>query len=566
MSSPKRVLILGDDASPADSLSFPPENTEIKPLILSGPREDWLDRIRALGPDQIVMDLSMLEILLRNASVMDGTRRQLEESERRFRRIADRLSDGILFSENGKLVYANSRACDIFGLTFDELTALRGGDRVAPEDQERVVRLWRESEKSGGFSSSIECWFVRKDGEKRFLHSRVQRFHDSDGSTTLLMIVTDFTENKMSETRLSESEEKFRNLAEQSPNMIFINLGGRVAYANRLCEERMGYTREQFYSPEFDFLSLIAPEDRDRITRNIRQHWQGREIEPYRYGLVTAGGERIEALITTKLITYDKQPAILGIITDITELVTAETTIRNTLREKELLIKEIHHRVKNNMQVISSLLRLQSAGITDRRCLAVLREAQERVRVMALVYEKLYQSQNLVRIDFSGYLRSLMLGLQSAYPVTRKIRLQFSLESVELGLDQAVPCGLIINELVSNVYKHAFPSSWKGNPCLRIGLKRAAGRMLELTVRDNGTGIPKRTDPRKTKSFGLYLVRLLAQDQLGGTLAISRVRGTNYRIRFRLAAAEDSESRMVPGGETAAACGSPENRGQSPEK
>ncbi|MBN2200845.1 PAS domain S-box protein [bacterium] len=566
MTSQQRVLILGNDASTADSSSFPAENVEIKSLILSDPSGEWLDRIKAMGPDRVVMDLSMLENLLRNASVMDGTRRQLEESERRFRRIADRLSDGILVSENGRLVYTNSRACEIFGISYEELTGLRGADLVAPEDQERVALLWRESEQRGEFPPSIECWFLRKDGERRFIHSRIQRFRDSEASSSLLMIVNDVTENKLAEIRLLESEEKFRNLAEQSPNMIFINRAGKVAYANRLCEERMGYTREQFYSPEFDFLSLIAPEDRDRITQNIRQHWQGRELEPYRYGLVTAGGERIEALITTKLITYEKQPAILGIITDITALVSAEATIRGALREKELLIKEIHHRVKNNMQVISSLLRIQSAGVTDRRCLAVLKEAQERVRVMSLVYEKLYQSENLVRIDFSEYLRSLVLGLQSAYPVTRKIRLQFGLESVALGLDQAVPCGLIVNELVSNVYKHAFPPSRKGDACLRIGLKRTAGRMLELTVRDNGTGISKRTDPRKTKSFGLYLVRLLVQDQLGGTLGISRSRGTTFRIRFRIAAAEDSDSRMAPDAETAAADCSPENRGRSPEK
>jgi PAS domain S-box-containing protein len=247
MASQKRVLILGNDASPAESSSFPPENAEIQSLVLSGPREEWLDRIKALGPDRVVMDLSMLENLLRNASVMDGTRRRLEASEKRFRRIADRLSDGILVSENGKLVYANSRASEIFGLSFEELTGLHGADLVAPEDQERIARLWRESEKSGEFPASIECWFVRKDGEKRFLHSRVQRFHDTDNSSTLLMIVTDITENKTAEIRLSESEEKFRNLAEQSPNMIFINQDGKVAYANPLCEERMGYTREEFY-------------------------------------------------------------------------------------------------------------------------------------------------------------------------------------------------------------------------------------------------------------------------------------------------------------------------------
>ncbi|MDM7924904.1 MAG: PAS domain S-box protein [bacterium] len=549
MTSRKRVLILGDDASPADASSFPPDHADIQALSLTGPREDWLDRIRAQGPDQVVMDLSMLETLLRNASVMDGTRRQLEESESRFRRIADRLSDGILFSENGKLVYANSRACDIFGLTFDELTRLRGGDRVAPEDQERVARFWRESEKSGEFPPSIECWFVRKDGERRFLRSRVQRFHDSDGSSTLLMIVTDITENKIAETRLSESEEKFRNLAEQSPNMIFINQGGKVAYANRLCEERMGYTREEFYSPDFNFLTLIAPEDRDRITQNIRQHWQGRELEPYRYGLVTRGGERIEGLITTKLIAYGKQPAILGIITDITALVKAEKTVRDTLREKELLIKEIHHRVKNNMQVISSLLRIQSTGITNRRFQGILKEAQERVRVMALVYEKLYQSQDLVRIDFNAYIRSLILGLQAAYPVSRKIRLRFTLARVELGLDQAVPCGLIINELVSNVYKHAFPASWKGDPSLRIGLRRTGRDTLELSIRDNGSGIPRRVDPRKTKSFGLYLVRMLVQDQLGGTLGITAGRGTAFCIRFRMPEAEDAQKRITPASE-----------------
>ena len=217
-------------------------------------------------------------------------------------------------------------------------------------------------------------------------------------------------------------------------------------------------------------------------------------------------------------------------LAEITEREQAEEALRSALKEKEVLLREIHHRVKDNLQVISSLLNLQAAGVKDKQALEMLKESQSRVRSLALIHEKLYRSEDLVGIDFAGYIDSLAADLFRSYGVNSEaIALKINVDQVSLDVDTAMPCGLIINELVSNSLKHAFPAGKEGE--IRIELRADNGNGLTLIVSDNGVGFPKGLDFRRTESFGLQVVCTFT-DQLGGAIGLRRSGGTEFKVEF----------------------------------
>jgi PAS domain S-box-containing protein len=208
---------------------------------------------------------------------------------------------------------------------------------------------------------------------------------------------------------------------------------------------------------------------------------------------------------------------------------TDNNNIESSLKEKEVLLKEIHHRVKNNLQIISSLLNLQSAYIKDKDSIEIFKESQNRVRSMALIHEKLYQSKDMSQIDFSGYVSELVSNLFSSYSLNSTlITLHQDISNIMLGIDLAINLGLIINELVSNAFKHAFTKGRKGN--LYISMKKNDKR-YELIIEDDGTGFSKEIDFRKTESLGLQLIVTLV-DQIGGEITLSSDKGTKFVIIF----------------------------------
>ncbi|MBU7033225.1 MAG: PAS domain S-box protein, partial [Theionarchaea archaeon] len=216
---------------------------------------------------------------------------------------------------------------------------------------------------------------------------------------------------------------------------------------------------------------------------------------------------------------------------DITDQKEAEERIRASLQEKEVLLKEIHHRVKNNMQIICSLLNLQSRYIKDGDTVKILRESQNRVKSMALVHEKLYQSQDFTKIDFVVYVKTLIREIVHSYGNNmRKITVDLHVDSIFLGIDTAIPCGLIINELLSNAFIHAFPNKKKGKVCISLNINKDG--QYELDISDDGIGIPPHIAPETTESLGLHLVDILVKDQLRGTLKVERTHGTAYHICF----------------------------------
>jgi PAS domain S-box-containing protein len=226
-----------------------------------------------------------------------------------------------------------------------------------------------------------------------------------------------------------------------------------------------------------------------------------------------------------------KERIILLAIEDITERKKTEEIIQASLKEKETLLKEVHHRVKTNMQVICSLLNLQSSNVRDKDALAMLKDSQSRIQSMALVHNKLYQSQNLASINMSDYIKELTGDLIKSYTTSHdRVTVNIDPSDVFLGIDMAIPCGLVINELVTNSLKYAFPKNRTGQ--IAISLKEGGNQELELVVSDNDVGIPEGINTANTNTFGLKLVTNLAQDQLDGKIELDRSRRTTFKITF----------------------------------
>ncbi len=207
----------------------------------------------------------------------------------------------------------------------------------------------------------------------------------------------------------------------------------------------------------------------------------------------------------------------------------SEEQLRNSLNEKEVLMREIHHRTKNNMQVISSLLRLQERKVHDGKAAKALQESRDRIRAMSLIHETLYRSDDLSHIEVKDYLARLGKGMVRALG-TAKARIAFEAEDIYLHIDDAVPLGLVINELVSNAMEHAFAKNSMG--VIDVYIHQIGDDKIELTIQDNGVGLPEGAENAEDRTLGLELVHTLVQDQLGGTLHIARENGTKFTIRF----------------------------------
>ncbi|MGD8500788.1 MAG: PAS domain S-box protein, partial [Phycisphaerales bacterium] len=260
----------------------------------------------------------------------------LSESEKRYRDLVETSLDMIfMLDRDGNFIFTNRAWSENIGYSGDEAKTMDGFELVLPEDLDHVRKRFA-SVIGGKVENNLEFRSRTKKGEYRNILINGSPVFDSEGGVIgILGSGMDITERKKGEQALRESEAKFRSLAEQSPNMIFINKQGRVVYANKKCEEIMGYRREEFCSPDFDFLTLIAPESVDTVKENYARHSRGEDVPPYDYTLINRDGERIEAINTSKLIQYEGQTAILGIVTDITERIKAE----NALRESEERLK-----------------------------------------------------------------------------------------------------------------------------------------------------------------------------------------------------------------------------------
>jgi PAS domain S-box-containing protein len=340
--------------------------------------------------------------------------------------------------------------------------------------------------------------------------------------------------------QVEEARKEAFNIVNMSPAVAFLwknEADWPVEYVTDNVERILGYSREEFVSGQVLYGHIVHPHDLERVTREVtsatqRDDTDAFEHEPYR--IITKGGE-IRWLDDRTYIRRDQIGRIThfqGVVFDITERRLAEQRLQASLREKETLLQEIHHRVKNNLQVVASLLELQASSLGDPELYQIFQDSQSRIRTMGLVHERLYRSTELENIEASEYLKELLEYLFGLYgSVGRPLSHSLRIDDVMLGIDRAIPCGLIVNELVSNAFKHAFPPSLDREGHVRVELRMIEGNQLALIVTDNGVGLPSELNPKDVQTLGLQLVSLLTQ-QLAGKLEIDSGTGTRFAICF----------------------------------
>ncbi|MGL5059021.1 MAG: PAS domain-containing sensor histidine kinase [Microcoleus sp.] len=365
-----------------------------------------------------------------------------------------------------------------------------------------------------------------------------QKYHQGAAAVSVGIDITDRKRAESQKTQLiaslQESETKFRSLYEATSDAVMLQDDREFFDCNLATLQMFGCSdKEQFYgrnpgefSPQFqpngqDSASLLKQRISEAMaTGSCRFDWVHRRLDDSEF----------PAEVLLNAVEISGKKLIQSVVRDITDRKRDEDRIKASLAEKEVLLKEIHHRVKNNLQVISSLLKLQSRYIQDSRIIEMLKESQNRVRSMALVHEQLYQSEDLSKIDFAGYIQNLAHNLFQAYDIDAKgIVLQNCIAPYFLNIDTAVPCGLIINELVTNSLKYAFVEQRQG--IIKIDFSVKDDRACVLIVSDDGIGFPKDLDYRNARTLGLRLVVSLVR-QIRGKIHLLETEGTAFEITF----------------------------------
>ncbi|HUK37800.1 MAG TPA: PAS domain S-box protein [Methanomicrobiales archaeon] len=454
----------------------------------------------------------------------------LRESEEKFRKIFNSANDAIEIMEMredgspGLLLEVNEVACSALQYTREEMLGMSPLTYTTESSSRPFPQIFGEL--LAGGHAVFETGHRRKDGTTFPVEINAHVI-TLIGRKVILSVVRNITERKQMEAALRESEEMFRNPVERSSVGIFLVQDGTVKYANPRLAEMAGYFGESFTGMPFE--PMILPEDLPKVREAMGRLTRGETLsEHLEFRAIEKDGAVREVEAYGSSMVFHGRPAIFGTIIDITDRKRMEAQITASLREKEVMLREIHHRVKNNLQIVNSLMNLQMQKVGDPTTVMALTDTQARVRAMSLVHERLYKTQELSRIDLHDYLTKLVEELIRSQKVAQKIELDFRIEGVFLDINQAIPVGLILNEILTNSLKYAFPDGRNGK--ISISADRE-GEGLTIRIGDDGVGIPAGFDWQKSNTLGMRLIHGLVS-QVDGTIALERDGGTRYVIRI----------------------------------
>ncbi len=456
----------------------------------------------------------------------------LKQSEVKFKSLIYNSSDLIrILDKNGIIIFDSHSSSRILGYPEEYFLGKNPLDYIHPDDLVRVKNDLDEVFNNKNPGTPTEFRIKKIDGTYLSVESVSKNMFHIPGIEGIVITTHPIQQRKEMENALRESEEKYRTLFDEDPDYTMLLEGdGVILDVNNAIINLMGLSKRELIGKNFSDINLINPEDKEFYLNKFNSLISGEIIDPFESRFIDKNGDVhwILAHLTTVMVNNNIS-YILGIASDITEQKRAENEIISSLNEKNILLQEVHHRVKNNMQIISSLLNLQTQYVEDEEAIDVLKESQNRVKSMAMIHEKLYQSEDLTNINFVNYIQSLVSNLFYSYNiVNNRIKPVLKVENLSLNIETAVPCGLIISELVSNSLKYAFPSEINGE--IFISLKFVDGK-YEMIIQDNGIGMSEDIDFNNLETLGLLLVNSLIE-QLNGEMTINRKQGTEYRIRF----------------------------------
>jgi len=513
-----------------------PPTYEYKIITKSG-EEKWLNQRNSLIKDDkgnpIVIEGNVTDITEQKKVEEDLKRREVEfciEYKKLLR--AQRVAEIGIWENNLATndLHWTEEMYTILGFNPNEPVNLQEVIKIFPPEELKRFQQAVERAIKDNIPYSMDYKIVRLDGLERYIHDEGQIIRDDSGKAKSMFGTTqDITRRKMVEKSLKDSESKFRNLVETTPDMIWeIDKNGIFIYISPQSSFILGYTPQEIVGK--NIFSFIEPEAVGRIKKIFTTHIKNftkintLEVPSYR-----RDGTEITLEIRSVRASdnKDNDDGFQGTARDITERAIATNQLKTSIKEKDILLQEIHHRVKNNMQIISSLLNLQITYLDDEEAVNLLKESQNRVRSMAIIHEKLYQSNDFTKINITEYINSLVNGLFYSYSIKNHINSIINVDDVELNIETAVPVGLILNELISNSLKHGFAT---GSGEVYIKLKTVDDK-YEMIVGDNGIGFPKDIDFQKTESLGLQLVNNLV-NQIDGEIELNLNHGTEFKITF----------------------------------
>ena len=490
--------------------------------------------------------VSMLTIC-RDITSFKETEIALRRSEERFRKLFEvaPIAIGVARVSDQNTVQVNPAHIKLLGYTEAEIVSMTYPQYSHPTDM-HLDQAWMVQLLAGTIPSfQMEKRFIRKDGTWFWSKLTVTLLHEGQ-DTYSMALMEDITEQKRAEAALRESEERFRTFFKDAPLPIGLSDARtcQILEANTAMQRWLGYTNEEFCTKTFYEITHPADVDGDLL---LSKQLRIGEIDHFQLQkrFTKKTGEIVWADIHVKLIRDRHGDPLynLCVAQDITlakqlveERDRAEDRLRSLLQEKDILLKEVHHRVKNNLQIISSLLRMQSRKV-DESVQKLFQEAQSRVQSIAMIHEHLYQSSDLAHIAFADYIQTLIAYLFQSYGANpEQIQTDIHIQAINLDMSQAIACGLIVNELVSNSLKYAFADGRSGIINIYLNLNHDSSSTQKqgiLIVEDNGVGIPADVDWQRSPSLGLRIIRAIAA-QINGTITLNHRSGTSFQVSFTL--------------------------------
>lgn len=480
----------------------------------------------------------------------------IRASEEKFRTLASHAPIGIFLTNNkGEAIYINDKLKEISKHPNIKGFMENWVNKIHPDDRSRIKRKIAQNENTNQ-ENQYEYRFTPTNGDERWVKIQVNLLKSPEGDIlgrvgtvedititklankeklraevaekTTEILQKEINERKTAESALIVAKEYTQYIINSSIDMIIaIDTSGIITEFNQAASRGFGYFTTSMIGGTVDVLFSDSERQKEvtKIVFNEGQ-WSG-EIQCKR-----SDDSEFTGYLSASLIKSSTGDTIglMGILRDITKLKVAEKELKESVRQKEVLIKEVHHRVKNNLQVIISILNLQTSYVSDPQILSIIQECQDKIKSMAFIHESLYQSADLAYVNFSEYLRNLCTNLKYSYmSPNRKIDLDFDIEEISLSLDASIPCGLIVNELVSNCFKYAFSKKTEGN--IKISFEKDGENKI-LVVHDSGIGLPTNLDFKNTESLGLQLVVTLV-DQIDGDIKYEFSNGSKFIINFK---------------------------------
>lgn len=463
------------------------------------------------------------------------TQNALKQSEELYRNLINTLPESVTLADRkGNILFSSPKALELYGYSADDsVLGMNIFDFVAEESYETALTNLDLLIKKGQIESS-EYTLRKKDGKKFIAEIVASLVESSDPNRMKFLLVSrDITLRKQADKLLQEGEESYHGLFNSVDEAIYIqDETGKFIDVNIGAVKMYGFPREYFIGKNPADLGAEGLNDMNEIILKVNKALAG-ETQQFEFWAVKSNGTKFLKDVHLTKGKYFGKDVIIATATDITERKQNEEKIITALNEKEVLLKEVHHRVKNNLQAIIFLIEMQNESITDAAIKQFLLELQERARTMSLVYERLYQSEFLSSVEMQPFFEALTSNILHSFSAEKQITSIIDAAGITLDVELAMPCGLIVNELLTNSLKYAFSDKTVSNCSISIEMK-VENNFCNLIVKDNGIGLPAVFDWKQADSLGLKLVNLWAGYQLKGKIELNRDNGTSFNISFPL--------------------------------